>query len=259
MESKQLCGVVRVMGKAAIKAGDLLLRRQANAKLVDVERFVTDMDLFSEEVLFPALGEFDPTIPIYSEESGGEARRRGLLWVIDPINGTKNYFRQDDLWSVSIALVEDGCPIAGAIYAPSKGFLFHVTNNDFSCMSSGDLMRTIRVSEENDFANCQFALDWGRGNHDEAYAMIGRLSRCSKEPLIRGCCTLGMMYVAMGRIPGYVFHAPTPFDHAAAGLIVQKAGGVVTELDGSPWSPFSTTVVATNGVVHDRLLQVLRH
>ena len=90
------------------------------------------------------------------------------------------------------------------------------------------------------------------------YDVIKILDRHTLYPQIRNSATAEMMMVACGKIAGYVFLKPEPFDIAAAGLIVERAGGEVTEADGNPWGPFSRSLVASNGAIHNDLLRIIK-
>ncbi|MDO8430715.1 MAG: inositol monophosphatase [Candidatus Taylorbacteria bacterium] len=258
--------LLAVMETAALRAGSIVEKLQPKSRRLSSRKdFLSDADLQSESIILEHLTNEYPDIPALSEEKGGERTTKGRLWIIDPIDGTINFFLQDDHWAISIALVEDGLTLAGLIYAPARKQIFSASSSTASKLQfvGGSDSMNLNVNKEKTLSNSQFWLGWGKeenhGNdHDKVYSLITKLDRCSLYPQIRNSATMDLMSVAQGRIGGYVFLKPEPFDIAAACLIVERAGGKVTDLDGHPWTPFSSSIVASNGVIHDGLLEVIK-
>ena len=268
-QAMNLKKAIVAMESAAIKAGQMLCSIQTQSKRLQSRKdFLTDADLASERIILNALARDYPDIPVLSEEKGGEERHEGLLWIVDPIDGTVNYFLQDDHWGVSIALVENGRSVAGVVCLPARGLMFSATKNSLATQYPvGRTEKRVRhsplsVSGDAVLSASQFWIGWGKeesggADHERVYEVIKKLDRGTLYPQIRLSATADMMAVARGRIAGFVFPKPDPFDIAAAGLIVERAGGTVTEMDGSPWHPFSRTLVASNRHVHKELLSLL--
>ncbi len=255
------------MEKTALAAGRMLLEMQPLALSLPTRKdFVSDADHRSEELILRALQARFPEIPILSEEAGGVAVRTGYLWVIDPVDGTINYFLQDEHWGVSIALVKDGQTVAGIVYLPAKDFLFAASNEGRTTVYRplrGGSWWQCEVNTTANLKECQIWHDWGKDcgdgtNHVKVVERHARLNQHTLYPQMRNGCIASASMVALGRIPGYLFTTPEPFDVAAVGLIVKQAGGTVTDLDGQPWGPFSPSMLATNGLIHDQLLELAR-
>lgn len=248
------------MREAARLAGTMLLTQQPRARMIkqNYKDFVTEQDQTAEKIICDYLAAGHPDVAVFAEERGGEPRRMGRLWIIDPLDGTKNYFRQDDHWSVSIAYVEDGRTSAGVIFLPGKNLLLS-THRSFenSVRVEPDEQSEFRVSRQSDLKSARLWTDWSKGDQRVVLRAIEKLLG-GEPPQIRNCCTAGMIAVAMGRVDGFFHVAPEPFDFAAAALIVEQKGGRVTDLDGNPWHPFSPSIAATNGLIHEELLTVLR-
>lgn len=259
---------LKTMEAAAVEAGHLLLDVQPQAQRLRADKdFVTDADLKSEEVIFRVLKAQYPDIPFLSEESGGEELREGYLWIVDPIDGTINFFRQDDHWGVSIGLASDGLAVAGTVYLPARRMLVSATRDSDAMLQYGGSGRNqrvkVQVNWQSSWEESQFWLGWGKErhggeDHKKVYPVIEKLDRHTLYPQIRNAAAVDMMMVVLGRITGYVRPvADDPFDITAAGLIVERAGGIVTEMNGKPWSPFSKSLIASNGLMHEALLQLL--
>ena len=257
-----------VMETAAMSAGRIVHEMQRHSTRLESRKdFLTDADLRAEEVILDTLASEYHEIPSFSEEKGGREIRDGLVWVVDPIDGTINFFLQDDHWGVSIALVENGHTIAGVICLPAKKQLFSASRDTAArlCHVDGDEMAwtNISVNDENYLAESQFWVAWckkkehGGYDHKEIHDVIIKLDQHTFYPQIRNSATADMMMVACGKIAGYVFLKPQPFDIAAAGFIIERAGGRVTDIDGNPWNPFSSSIVASNNILHHDLLRVI--
>ncbi len=255
------------MEEAALAAAKELETLQPQSKRLETRKdFLTDADLKSEEIILRILGNAYPDIPSLSEEKGGEEIEEGLVWVIDPIDGTINFFLQDIHWGISIALVENKKTIAGVVYLPAQKQLYSASRDIASRLRIvGDEKSewtTLSVNQESNLASSQFWLGWGKETHNgedhkKVYDAIARLDKKTLYPQIRNSATADMMMIASGKVTGYVFTNPESFDIAAAGYIIERAGGTVTDLEGNPWGPFVRSLVASNGVLHQELLSLL--
>lgn len=263
----KLTKALAVMERAAIAAGNMLLELQPRSRrLLSRKDFLTDADLKSEEVILRTLASEYPDIPAFSEEEGGTASEetKGRMWIIDPIDGTINFFLQDDHWSVSIALIEDKRTVAGVIYLPSYKQLFSATSEgEAVCRLADKKTEPCRVNKDVSLADSQFWVEWGKeahegDDHKKVQRILAKLDRHTLYPQIRNSITASMVNVARGNIAGCILPKPEPFDIAAAGLIVERAGGTVTDMSGALWTPFSRSLVATNGELHDDVLDIVR-
>ena len=254
-----------VMQQAALVSGQMLLKMQPTVKRLDARKdFLTDADLKSEGIILGILSAKHPGIPSLSEEKGGQETTEGLLWIVDPVDGTVNFFCRQDNWGVSIALAENGKTIAAVVHLPAQKKMFSARCEESSTVSSHDATTfdKVSVSQDCDLRQCQVWTDWaveeneGR-DHQRVIDILAKLDRHTLYPQLRLCCVAGMMNVAEGNIAAYVHTKPKPFDIAAAGLIVERAGGMVTDIQGKPWTAFSRSIVASNGRIHRELLDVL--
>jgi len=240
-----------------------LLKLQALSKhqpvVKEIEKkgkdFLTNLDLVSHSLLSKKLRKIYPKIPIYSEEGKERIKRtRGKSLIIDPLDGSINYFHQDVFWGLSVALVKNSQTQLGVVYLPALKQLAGVTKTGDS-FSRGDI--SLRVRKDRDIARAQIWLDWGKESK-AVLLLFPRLGKVSLYPQIRLCCTASLLAVAGGKIAAYVHPNPEPEDIAAGCLIVEKAGGKVTDFEGNPWTPFSKSIVASNGLVHRQILEVLK-
>ncbi|HTW96343.1 MAG TPA: inositol monophosphatase, partial [Candidatus Methylomirabilis sp.] len=238
---------------AAKRAGLFLVSLQKDARRLEAAHkdFLTDADLESDKLIRELLVCFDSAIPIYSEEDGCSLLEQGRMWVVDPLDGTVNFFHQDQLWGVSLALIEDGRTKIGAVYLPILDEFFGATDQVEKIANT-----QFGVNSESRLAEAQIWTDWSKWA-DDTPALLDKLNRVSLYPQIRLCATASLMAVASGRISAYVHPHPAPEDFAAGALIVEKAGGRVTDFSGKPWSVFSESLVASNGLLHDEILRAI--
>lgn len=252
-------------------SGAIGISRWAGAVLLDVQPkvkeirkggkdFLTTADLKADSVIYGELKKLTPEIPIYSEERNPISLSSGEVWVVDPLDGTVNYSHQDVFWGVSIALVKDGQTQLGVVYLPALGCLLAATRLDRS--KGGTIYHTkmdIKVSSQDCLARAQLWTDHGKTDDKIVSEMFSRLKAVSLYPQVRVSCSAALLYVASGRVDGFIHPpSPGPEDIAAGCLIVEKAGGKVTDLEGNPWTPLSGSILASNGLLHEPILQAIR-
>lgn len=243
----------------AFEAGEELRKLQPKA-MVQTRKgpkdFATDADYLAESIIIPQIKELFPGIAVISEEAGGDIKTPDLKAVIDPLDGTINYFFQDHYWSISIGVFDDQEFRMGVIYAPRLEGLIVSSDGMRSFVQTDEIARQeITVSSRKDLAGARVWMD--AGFNPESYQVLGRLAKVTAFPQLRCSAALCAIKVALGHNDGYYHPSPTPFDVAAAGIIVLAAHGTVTDRLGNPWHPFCGSFVATNGAIHDQLIELI--
>jgi len=252
----------------AERAGRLLLERFEKVEQIDYKSakdVVTEVDHLSEQLIIAAIRANYPTDGIIAEESGehasgaGDAPTAGLgrAWVIDPIDGTINYANGIPFFCVAIALVEAGRPVVGVIHDPMRGETFAATGDGPATLNG----RAIRASVKEELTDyvASLALS-GR-------SLVGR-SRAVRKAIrvsrAMGSAALSLAYVGNGRFDAFVQQGGlSSWDVAAAGLIAERGGALLTDLDGGPWFDLSRPT-RTIGVLaapvghHAALLELVR-
>ncbi len=254
--------LLKTMLEAARLAGRELNRRRTSAvkTKMSMRDFVINMDYASDEVLRKILEERFPRIPYASEESG-EPKPGTSGWCVDALDGTVNCFHGDVFWGVSIALLRDGIPEAGVVCLPALKMLFCASHSEPAWQVSWNLenRRRIHVGTYADLKSSSVWTDHNKLDPPLTRKVFGVLDKISLLPQIRVCCTASMMWLATGRIAGYIHPGPTPSDTAASILIVRKAGGIVTDKHRMPATPFSQPVIAATPMTYGELETKLRH
>jgi myo-inositol-1(or 4)-monophosphatase len=254
---------ITVMIQAAHKAARPLVRDFGEVENLQVSikgpgDFVSAADRRAEQTLRRELSRARPSFGFLLEESGvipGEDREQ--RWVVDPLDGTTNFLHGLPHFAISIGLERRGELIAGVVYDPIKDELFCAEKGAGAYLND----RRLRVSGRSDLTNCLIGtgipvLNWpGR---TQGYA--GQLERLSGEVAgVRrlGTASLDLAYVAAGRLDGFWEFGLKPWDVAAGIVLVREAGGLVGRLEGE--GDFAAgTLVASNAVIHPRLVQLLR-
>ena len=252
------------------RAGDILMDRYERLERIDYKSardIVTEADHLSEELIIAAIRERYPADAILAEESGAHdampsgtseptlAARR--VWVIDPLDGTVNYANGLPHFCVSIGLVVDDRPMVGVVLDPSRDETFAATADGTATLNN----RPIRASAKDKLSDYLISLGLsGRSVVTRARA-LRREIRVSRS---MGSAALGLAYVGNGRFDAFVQETSlSSWDLAAAGLIAERAGAVVTAFDGSRWydparPPRSAGIVAAPPAFHERIRRLAR-
>ncbi len=234
-------------------------RIERKSSVIDL---VTEADMASERLILERLRTAFPHDAILGEETGehGSGRRR---WIFDPLDGTTNFAHRLPIFGVSIALVEGKEVVLGVTCDVTRERLYWATRGGGAWTEGpGDATsRPLRVSQT---ASLQDALLATGFPYDKAVDPDNNvrefgafLVRCQGVRRA-GAATVDMVWLADGRLDGYWEHKLQPWDWAAGSLIVQEAGGVVTDYYGNPWHPGTPNIVASNGRLHEEMLRVLR-
>lgn len=246
----------------AREAGDLALRRRqegvrlaaTKSTLADI---VTEADREVEALIRDRLRAARAEDGFLGEESGAEAGTSGITWVVDPIDGTVNYAYGIPAYNVSIAAVrgepdpESWEALAAAVNAPALGEIFTAALGH-GAWSDGARLSVTAETPAGALLGTGFGYD--PATHEGDLATVARVMPMARDVRRMGAAALDLAYVAAGRLDGYFERGLRPWDHAAGGLLVSEAGGVVSRTDVDSPRPM---LVAAGRDVHDRLLAIL--
>ena len=214
---------------------------------------VTEYDLKSEAFLLSAIKKKYPTHATYSEEKGSSLGK-DVTWIIDPLDGTNNFAHGLPIFAVSIGAVFEGNVICGAIVNPLTNETFHATKGGGAFLNNNP----IAVSKTADLDHAFLAIGFPYNIETNPLHCIDQFTHSLRRglPLRRlGSAAIDLAYVALGSFDGYWETVLSPWDYAAGLLIVEEAGGRVTQIDGCK-NTFSSknSVVASNKLLHEQLL-----
>jgi len=234
--------------KIAKESAALLERMQPRPKVkVNKGRgdFALNADLASEKLIVNAIRKKYPAHDILTEESKHHHMDSDYLWIIDPLEGTLNYAHKLPLWAVNIGLWKNGKPIVGVVYAPKLNELY-TANSGKGAFLNG---KKIHVNQEHDILRTFIS---GSIKHLAALGISGHVLRSL------GCCGLELCWVASGRFGARVkLHGNDPYGYGACACIVAEAGGMLTDLYDKPYSLQSDGAIASNGKLHEKLLNLV--
>lgn len=240
--------------EAVIKAGDIQMAFVSSGFSVSKKGkidLVTEADIAVETMFRKMIAERFPDHSILAEEFGQdkETRDASHCWVFDPIDGTNNYAHGLPIFCSSLALEVDGRGVLGAIYDPTRKELF-VAERGGGAYLNGE---PIRVSHAASLVESMLVTGFPYDVHKRIPEIIGLFGEfVGKARAVRrlGSAALDLCYVAAGRMDGFWEQDLKPWDIAAGGLIVEEAGGTVTDFAGGPFSSRRHQVLATNGKIH---------
>lgn len=240
------------------EAGAIHMAYLAREHQVDFKgrgNLVTEVDRLAEKAVLDLIHRQFPDHAVVAEESGQHgAGAAEFVWYVDPLDGTANYAHGFPIFAVSIGLVRRGVPVVGAIFAPALEEFFTAAKGGGAWLNG----RPIRVSKAPDLESSMVATGFyppaaDLHNVDEFVQMLQH-SQAVRRP---GAASIDLAYVACGRFDGYWEYRLAPWDVAAGCLLVTEAGGTVTNMDGSPFDIHGRAILATNGLVHFEMKEVL--
>lgn len=227
----------------------------ANKGVIDL---VTEADLAAERFIIERIQSYYPRHAILAEESGTTVsleRDSEFKWIVDPLDGTTNYAHGYPVFCVSIALERAGEVILGVIYDPVRDEMFAAERGEGATLNG----RRIRVSEVEDLNRAMVCTGFpydvrDRGDFARHFAHFIMHAQAIRRD---GSAALDLAYVACGRFDGFFEEGLRPWDVAAGVLLVAEAGGRITHFNGQPFDIYTPPILASNGLVHEAMRQVL--
>jgi myo-inositol-1(or 4)-monophosphatase len=245
--------------EAATKAGYLI--RDAFGHSVDVQTksnardLVTEVDIRSQEAIIGTLQRDFPEIPILAEEGQRESFDADMLWLVDPLDGTTNFTRGIELFSVAICLSVGRVPVAAVVYHPVLDQLYTAERGEGAYLNSKRLSvaRTASLNEFTVSSNLSY-------RNDERAVILENIRRLMMKAAglrLIFSVELELCMVARGSFDAAIVYQANPWDMAAGCLIVREAGGRVTNWSGEDWTINDANCLASNANAHDALLALL--
>ncbi len=251
--------IKRVAVGAAYKGAEALrpyFRRPLDVQHKGPYDLVTAADRASEKAIVEVLHYRFPEHEVMAEESGGSGSNDRFLWIVDPLDGTTNFAHGLDRFAVSIAFALDGEIAVGVVLRPETGELFTAAGDDPPELNG----RPIRVSSAARLADSLLVTGFPYDFQDHLPTLITRFTNCliaARGVRRLGAAALDLCDVACGRFDGFWESHLKPWDTAAGLLIARAAGAVVTDFSGEPFAPEKKSLLATNGLIHEKLLAII--
>jgi myo-inositol-1(or 4)-monophosphatase len=245
----------------ARSAGDVLKHYMSREKQVEFKgraNLVTVADKEAEALIIRQIRERYPHHAILAEESGasGTAGLREGKWIIDPLDGTTNFAHQYPFFSVSIGFEQAGEILCGAVYDPWRDEMFSGARGLGSFVNG----QRLRVSEVETLRSALIMTGFPYGFREKIRAAMAQFEAFLVESqAVRrgGSAALDLCYTALGRVDGFWEMDLLPWDTAAGLVILEEAGGKVTEFSGQPFSVYGKQILASNDRIHEEMVRVL--
>ncbi len=253
----------RVLEKALLAAGRVLTAKfgKVGYRQKRPADLVTAADIESQRVILDVIRRALPTDDYQAEEDEVRLSGSPFRWVIDPVDGTTNYAHGYPASTVSIGVLSRGVPVLGGVYDPSRKELFMAERGRGAVMN-GRRLRVSAVKRVQDSLLITGFPIYGRAeNLDRHLARFKAFLQTSHGVRRSGSAALDMAWVAAGRADGFWESGLSPWDVAAGWLLVQEAGGKITDFSGRPWKDgpaLGKETVASNGKVHAGMLKTLK-
>jgi len=239
----------------AREAGALLLRHYRVSGQAHVETkgrprdLVTAADRESEALILDAIRREFPGDSVVAEETAPQERRKGRVWIVDPLDGTVNFAHGLPLFSVSVGLAVDGVPVAGCVHAPCLRETYSAAAGEGATLDG----ESIRVSAQGDLGKALLCTGFAyKRNEVEENNLDNfvRMELAARGVRRLGSAALDLAFVACGRFDGFWELWLSPWDTCAGIVLVREAGGVVTEIGGGADPLFGGSILAAGPALH---------
>jgi len=254
-----LADLLELAERAAVRGGELVAE-EGPAPVAEAKGagdYVTEVDRASEQAIRKVLGQGTPDIPVLGEEAGGPGGRRS--WVVDPLDGTTNYLHGFPIVGVSVALVEDGRPTVGVVHAPFLDQTFLAARGLGAWVRTGGRAVEARISRR-PVEQAVVGTGFPFRRKDILPRYLAAFQACLErfEDLRRpGAAALDLAWVAAGAFEGFFELGLAPWDVAAGALLIEEAGGMVSDWEGGP-DYLGGDVLAGSPAIHAALLGIAR-
>jgi len=251
--------VARDAGRLLLQGWGTGTRPAVEFKSEDIN-LVTEFDRRSEALIVSSLAQAFPADTIVAEEGSSVGddryRRRGRVWYVDPLDGTTNFSHGFPLFSVSIGLTVAGRAVLGVVEAPAVGWSFSGVVGGAARWNGRDISpsRTAEIKRALVVTGFPYARNPVQDNLAEWAALVAAAQGTRRL----GSAALDLCFVACGWLDAYWERMLHPWDLVAGAAIVNAAGGRATELDGTAFDGETGRVLATNGLIHAEMSELLR-
>jgi len=245
----------------ARKAGKVQLDYLGRIKTVERKgaiNLVTEIDRMCEQLIFDGLNNAFTNHDVLGEEGVAKRSESEYRWIVDPLDGTTNYAHQFPFFGVSIALEHKGDLICGVVYDPIREEIFAAEKGKGATLNGVPIGVSGAPSLKESLLATGFAYnvqEQGRPDNLDNFANFIKTALAVRRP---GAAAIDLAYVACARLDGFWELYLKPWDMAAGVLLIREAGGTVTSFDGSPFNLYGDEILASNGKIHEEMIDVLK-
>lgn len=222
-----------------------------------INDFVTYVDKTSENKLIGELAKILPEAGFIAEENDSLKKRDRYNWIVDPLDGTTNFIHGIPLFSISIGLMHKDEIVSGVVFEPNQQECFYSWKNGGAFLNG----QQIFVSEAGLLNDCIIATGFPYSNYSRLEGFMETFTHLMKNTHgIRrlGSAALDLAYVACGRFDGFFEYGLHPWDSAAGSILVEEAGGIVSDFKGRRNFIFGEEILACNNLIYEPFLQIIK-
>jgi myo-inositol-1(or 4)-monophosphatase len=256
-EIKDLTSELEAALSAARRAGEVLragFRAEHTITYKGEVDLVTEVDEEAERVIREELLGTFPTHGMLAEEGGKLAGEEDARWIVDPLDGTTNYAHRLPTFCVSIALERSGEVVLGVVHDPMRKEIYMAERGGGATLNG----EPIKVSDTDELIQALIVtgFPYDRAEMPEALELFGRFAATTQGMRRLGSAALDLCYVASGRLDGYYERGIWPWDLAAGSVILEEAGGKLTNYRGDVLDLDGREIVASNGRLHPSIMRL---
>ncbi|MEJ5262912.1 MAG: inositol monophosphatase family protein [Ignavibacterium sp.] len=245
----------------AKEAGEIIrnahgTRFNIEIKSDNIKNLVTEIDKKSEQTIIDFIQKKFPTHNILAEEGGARKKHSDYLWVIDPLDGTTNFAHGLPIFSVSIGLQYKDETIAGVVYDVMRDVVYVGEKGSGAFENDNRISVSLNKNIQESLLVTGFPYNVAE-NPEKVFERFIEMLKIARAVRRLGSAAIDFCYVAKGVFDGFWEVYLNPWDICAGKLIVEEAGGVVTDFNNQPISIYNKTILATNGLIHQDMISVL--
>ena len=256
-----MTSVVKVAVEAALAAGKIQAEHADKIQNISEKSglrgdVVTEVDLLCEKEIIDHIQKIFPDDAILAEESGETPGDLSKKWIIDPLDGSLNYSHGYPCYCASIGVEHNDELVVGVIYNPNLDELFVAERGQGATLNG----KTFKVSTTKALEKSLLVTGFTPkvlGSEDDNLKHFCNFMKSCQAVRRPGSAAMDLCYTAMGRFDGFWEARLNPWDMAAGVLIVREAGGRVTTFDGEPFNIYGSHILATNGKIHQQMVDIL--
>lgn len=252
--------LLQIAKKLANDAGKMALKYQqkkfsVSHKTLPHDLF-TEVDKACEDLILKTIKSHFPDHSILSEESEAVDGTGDYKWIIDPIDGTSNFAHGIPIFAISIAVVHKGKPIIGVVEIPGLGETFWAQEGKGAFIHNKPIHVSKTASLEQALLTTGFPYEHGV-RYKKTIELFDAFYTAGHGVRRFGSAAMDLCFVAAGRFDGFWEYELQPWDVAAGKIILEEAGGMVTNMDGSTFNPKFKNILASNGLIHSEMMRVI--
>ncbi len=261
ISDKMLYHYLKIAKKTALLSGKFLkknFKKNINIEKKGIRDIVTEIDKKSESLIKENFSKYSSEINFFGEETGGQIK--DLTWVVDPLDGTKNYVHKIPYFGVSIALCNNESPVLGVVYFPMINKLFWAIRGKGAFCKTHNVFKRLNVSQNDDISQSFIATGFPHSKSHLVSNYIIELEKILKNvAAVRrlGSAAFDLCSVAEGTFDAFWEYGLESWDMAAGAIIAKEAGAIVCQVNGDDWNIKSNSIFVANPMISNRLKEII--